>query len=134
MAISDYKSGQTHEIIGYIREQYGDELEFLWEGAQNARSAIWRVPQNRKWYGLLMAVTREKLVPHNKDTEAGEEVEVIDLRGEPMEIAEMVDRQRFFEGYHMNKKHWLTIVLDGTVETELICRLVDESYRIAAAK
>lgn len=75
-----------------------------------------------------------KIQRRDKDTEAGEEVEVIDLRGEPMEIAEMVDRQRFFEGYHMNKKHWLTIVLDGTVETELICRLVDESYRIAAAK
>ena len=31
-------------------------------------------------------------------------------------------------GYHLNKEHWSTIILDGTVEDELICQLIDESY------
>ena len=31
----------------------------------------------------------------------------------------------------MNKKHWLTIVFDGFVPVEELCRRVDESYELA---
>ena len=32
--------------------------------------------------------------------------------------------------YHMNKKHWLSIILDGTVPDRLISDLIADSYRI----
>jgi len=31
-------------------------------------------------------------------------------------------------GYHMNKKHWNTVILDGTVPVNEIERMVDRSY------
>ena len=31
-------------------------------------------------------------------------------------------------GYHMNKSHWNTIILDGTVPDDHICDMVDDSY------
>ncbi|MCF6356307.1 MAG: MmcQ/YjbR family DNA-binding protein [Draconibacterium sp.] len=31
-------------------------------------------------------------------------------------------------GYHMNKEHWNTIGLDGTIPPNLIKELIDESY------
>ncbi|MCU0750701.1 MAG: MmcQ/YjbR family DNA-binding protein [Akkermansiaceae bacterium] len=31
-------------------------------------------------------------------------------------------------GYHMNKKHWNTLLLDGSVPTKLIRELIDHSY------
>lgn len=33
-------------------------------------------------------------------------------------------------GYHMNKKHWNTVILDGTLSAELIHSMIDESYEI----
>lgn len=33
-------------------------------------------------------------------------------------------------GYHMNKRHWNTLVLDGTLPDELILSLVDDSYAL----
>jgi predicted DNA-binding protein (MmcQ/YjbR family) len=33
-------------------------------------------------------------------------------------------------GYHMNKKHWNTIMMDGTVPDELITDLIDHSYEL----
>lgn len=33
-------------------------------------------------------------------------------------------------GYHMNKKHWNTVVLDGTVPDKLLIELVDHSYNL----
>ena len=31
-------------------------------------------------------------------------------------------------GYHMNKKHWNTIEIDGSVPTELVKKMIDHSY------
>ena len=31
-------------------------------------------------------------------------------------------------GYHMNKKHWNTIVLDGSLSKALIMEMIDHSY------
>jgi len=35
-------------------------------------------------------------------------------------------------GYHMNKKHWNTIILDGTIPSSLILELVDHSYDLVS--
>ena len=36
--------------------------------------------------------------------------------------------------YHLNKQHWNSIILDGTVPQEEIQRMVGESYRLTAGK
>ncbi len=33
-------------------------------------------------------------------------------------------------GYHMNKKHWNTVILDGSVPAGEIRRMIDNSYRL----
>ena len=33
-------------------------------------------------------------------------------------------------GYHMNKRHWNTIVLDGTIPRGEIERMIDNSYTL----
>lgn len=37
-------------------------------------------------------------------------------------------------GYHMNKKHWNTIIADGTLTNKQILEMVDESYRLVIDK
>ena len=34
-------------------------------------------------------------------------------------------------GYHMNKKHWNTVIVDGRLSSKLILEMVDDSYRLA---
>ena len=31
-------------------------------------------------------------------------------------------------GYHMNKEHWNTLILDGSLPDELIFKMIDDSY------
>jgi len=31
-------------------------------------------------------------------------------------------------GYHMNKKHWNTIIIDGSIPDEVILGMIDDSY------
>lgn len=32
--------------------------------------------------------------------------------------------------YHMNKLHWVSVIMDGTVPTEIIKQLIDDSFNI----
>lgn len=36
-------------------------------------------------------------------------------------------------GYHMNKKHWITVLMDGTIPDTLFCRWIDASYDLVSA-
>lgn len=36
-------------------------------------------------------------------------------------------------GYHMNKAHWNSVVLDGTVPLDVIKKLVDDSWELVVA-
>lgn len=120
-----FKSACAREVISYVRAAYGGELEFLWKRFPG--NAVWRREDTRKWYGALLTVPERKL-----GLASGETAEIIDLRADPEELAALVDGERYFPGYHMNKKHWLTIRLNGMVPAEEIFRRIDESYRLAA--
>ncbi len=37
-------------------------------------------------------------------------------------------------GYHMNKKHWNTIVVDGTLSNHLLKECIDDSYTLVKGK
>jgi len=33
-------------------------------------------------------------------------------------------------GYHMNKRHWNTVILDGTIVDDEVCEMIDQSYAL----
>ncbi|MCI9081281.1 MAG: MmcQ/YjbR family DNA-binding protein [Lachnospiraceae bacterium] len=37
-------------------------------------------------------------------------------------------------GYHQNKEHWNTVILDGTIPDDTIKRMIAESYDLVMAK
>lgn len=119
-----FKTQQAKALIEYVRAAYGDELEFLWQKFPD--NAVWRRKDNQKWYGIILTVSRRRL-----GLPSDEIVEIIDLRLDPSEMEKTVDGQKYFPGWHMNKKHWYTMILDGSVELDELRRRVDESYSLA---
>lgn len=119
-----FKTEQAKALITYVRERYGDELEYLWKKFPD--NAVWRRKDTKKWYGALLTVSARKL-----GLNSDEHMEIIDLRMKPEDVTQIVDNQRYFPGYHMNKKHWITICLDGSVPMDEICERLDESYGLA---
>lgn len=59
-----------------------------------------------------------------------DDVESVNLKGEPEQ--NWVLRKQYpgiiFPGYHMNKRHWNTVLLNGSVPEDILEQLVDESY------
>ena len=56
------------------------------------------------------------------------ETDFINLKCPPDMVSILRQSPNFLPAYHMNKTHWLTIVLDHGVETEEIFKLLDWSY------
>lgn len=119
-----FKANYTKEIVAYVKNKYGDELEFLWE--KSPKNAVVRRKSSNKWYAVILTVSKRKL---NLDSD--EIIEVINLHNTVEEIKKLIDNKRSFPAYHMNKKYWCTICLDGTVELGEIYKLIDVSYELA---
>ena len=119
-----FKQDFTREILSYAKEKYGDDAEYLWNDLPDA--AVIRRKDTKKWYVLLMTV-----LPKRLGLEGDEPIEIVDLRFDVDELPLKIDGQRYFAGYHMNKKHWITMLLDGSVPLPEILYYVDKSYGLA---
>lgn len=122
-----FKNKQTKEIIQYVKEKYQDELEFLWKSSPN--NAIWRNKENQKWYAVLLTIPAQRL-----GMDSLEQIEIIDLRYPKGKTSDIIDNERIYAGYHMNKKSWITIVLDNRMETKKMIELLDNSYLLSMHK
>lgn len=125
--IDVFKSDYANEIIRYIKEKYNANPEYLWEKFPD--NAVFRNQSTNKWFAAILTTTR-KAIGRNEDGK----IEIIDLKAPPEEIQQLVDGKNYLPGYHMNKKHWFTIPLDGTVEIKTILKLIDNSYKTIIQK
>lgn len=110
----------TQKVIEYIRQKYGDELEFLWKNSSNA---IWRRKDTKKWYAVLLILSKRKL-----GFDSDEMVDILNLRIKSEDLESLLDQKKCFPAYHMNKQHWCTICLDSSLQLDDIFHHIDESY------
>ena len=115
-----FKQKQTKKVINYINKKYNTKLEFLWNDYPDC--AIARNP-NSKWYLLIMTISKRKLGLDSDDI-----IEIIDIKHPIDRIENIVDNVNIFKGYHMNKKHWITIILDNKIDDKILFKLIDTSY------
>ena len=114
------KRVDREEIFEYVKKQYGTIPEYLWSSSPD--SAVLR-HHNGKWYAVIMNVERSKLGLDGDDT-----VEIIDVKCDPDMTGMIIQTYGFLPGYHMNKQHWITILLDGIVGESKILDFLDMSY------
>lgn len=122
-----FKSDYAKKIIKYIAEKYKDEPEYLWDKTPN--NAVFREKSTEKWYAALLEVEKSKIGINEEG-----KIEIIDLKAAPDKIFSLVDNVNYLPGYHMNKKHWFTIKLDGSIPIKIIYTLIDESFNIIKKK
>ena len=125
--IDDYFSaGQANRIARLIQEKYGVRPEFLWDKAPE--HGVFRNLQNQKWFGIIMYVAR------NKITVGEGKIDVLAIKAAPDAIGTLLGRDGIYPAYHLNKKNWISIILDESLADEDIMRQVEASYRIVQGK
>ncbi|MRJ76554.1 MmcQ/YjbR family DNA-binding protein [Aeromicrobium sp. SMF47] len=59
----------------------------------------------------------------------------INLKAEPADVTGLVQTYASIErGYHMNKKHWITVQLDRSLPEGLLAELIEDSYDLVVDK
>ena len=120
-------SSQRERITQYIQDTYGTEAEYLW--ADSPDSAVFRHPASRKWYAIIMGALPERL-----DLPAGRTLDVMNVKCSTIMIGSLLATKGFLPAYHMNKNHWISIVLDNSVSDDQIIPLLELSYDSVAPK
>ena len=95
-------------MLLYTQRAYGVRPEFLW--AKFPANAALRHADTKKWFGVIIRLPRSKL-----GLPGGGDVDILDLKGAPRLIGSLIDGLRYLSAYHMNKEHWFTVLLDGSV-------------------
>ena len=116
--------GQTNRITNYIFLKYNDKPEFLWE--RSIHDGIFRNKNTNKWYGIIMNVDKSKV------TFGSGICEVINLKIDKKKILSLLEKKGYYPAYHMNKKYWISIILDDTLSDKEIEEKIDESYKLVS--
>ena len=116
------------KIIDYIKKKYKSSPEYLWKKYPDY--AVFLHEDNNKWFALQAPVPKDKL-----GLEGNEIVEVINVKVDDMFFRDvLIRRDGILPAYHMNKQHWITVLLDGSVSKERIYDLLEMSFMATASK
>lgn len=113
-------------IFQYVEDAYGTEPEYLWADAPGF--AVLR-NTDRKWYGIVMDVPRNKLGLDGEET-----VDILNVKCGKLLPGSLRMKPGYLPAYHMNKEQWISILLDGSVPGEEIRALIDLSYDLTRKK
>lgn len=118
---------QSNRISKLIKEKYNCDPNFEWKKFPGYAS--FKNQRTNKWYGIIMNVDKSKL-----DKSLSGEVEIIDIKLAPEKIEHLLNKEGFYPAYHMNKKNWISIILNGTIKDNYLMELIGESYLYSNSK
>ena len=123
--VQDFICPQTKRIMAQVQEKYGNQLEFLWEKSPD--TAVLRHEGNQKWYAVLMKISWDKL-------EKGREglVEAVNLKHD--QVSNLLSKKGIYPAFHMNKRYWLSLALDDSLQDEEVIELIERSWNLTVKK
>ena len=118
---------QKEEVILYIEKKYKIKPQFPW--APKAAHIVFKHSNNKKWFALIMRVTGDKLGLETKNI-----MDVINLKCDTDLLENIRMSKGILPAYHMNKKHWISVILDKRVADDTVKSLIDLSFELTAVK
>ena len=110
----------------YISESYGIDGEYTFG---DTSTAVYRHPSNRKWFAIVMNIPKRRLGIGGE-----EHIDIVNLKCDPNIVPDLVREEGIFPAYHMNKTHWISVLLDGSKDADTLKWLLDISYRLTDFK
>lgn len=114
-----FSSDQANRIASFISDKYNIVPDFPWDETPHQSSGVFRHIDNRKWFALVMNIKRGSV----DKSDSSEMVDVMNLKAEKIELKDGI-----YGAYHMNKRYWISIILDDFLSDEKVFALVESSY------
>lgn len=117
--LKDYRE----RVFDFVRAELNTKLETPW--AKHPEFYVMKTANRQKWYGLMMRISYQLLDPQQSGI-----VDVLNLKAPPLKIVDLIDYQTFYPAYHMNKKHWVSVVVDEKINLKQLQALIRQSYQL----
>ena len=75
-----------------------------------------------------------RVLPEKLGLAEGEALDVMDIKCSTIMIGSLLSIKGFLPAYHMNKNHWISILLNDSVSDDQIIPLLELSYDSVAPK
>ncbi|MFW0756376.1 MmcQ/YjbR family DNA-binding protein [Pseudomonas sp. H11T01] len=111
------------QFIEYVHKKYKTNPDYPW--AKLPDYAVFRHSDNEKWYALVMDIPSEKI-----GIVGAARVDVLELKVAPESVGSLRKKEGIYPAYHMNKEHWITVLLNGPLDAKEIHCLVQESFEL----
>ena len=109
-------------FLSYCSGTYGTSPDYPFE--EDFETAVLRHSDNRKWYALVMRVSRRKF-----GLDSDEVIEVVNLKLPVEMYGSFGAADGVYPAYHMNKLHWISVLLPDAPD-DLVQFLVDVSFEV----
>ena len=106
------------DIIKYIENNFKIKGEYPWDDYDYSTYKV-----NNKWFALIMNIPYKSLGLNKNGN-----IDVINLKNDPIKIEKLIDNNHYFKAYHMNKKYWITVILDYKTDIDKLKELINDSY------
>ena len=115
------------ELEQYIQETYVAQIDYPW--AKYPGYEVFRHESTKKWFALVMDIPKSRLGVSGNDS-----ISVVNVKCDKILIPSLWEQDGIFPAYHMNKEHWITIALNGSVPDDTIKMLIDMSFEATMNK
>ena len=114
-------------VFDYIKKKYHVLPEYPWRKYDS--NAVFRHTDNKKWFALVMDVQGNKL-----GLSGSEYIDVVNLKMDDLFFRDIIIKEDgIMPAYHMNKMHWVTVLLNGMVPEKRVLELIDMSFLATAS-
>ena len=114
-------------VFDYIKKKYHVLPEYPWRKYDS--NAVFRHTDNKKWFALVMDVQGNKL-----GLSGSEYIGVVNLKMDDLFFRDIIIKEDgIMPAYHMNKMHWVTVLLNGMVPEKRVLELIDMSFLATAS-
>ncbi len=114
------------EFLSYCSDVYITSPDYPFD--KDFETAVMRHSDNRKWYAIVMAVSRRKF-----GFDSNEVIDVINLKLPPEMFGSFGAADGVYPAYHMNKLHWISVLLPDASD-DVVKFLVNVSFEITGKK
>ena len=116
------------DVLHYVKDQYNSTIVKPFKTNPDIKALV---SPKGKWYALFLDVEYNKL---KKDSLVDSKVKIVNLKHIPSKISTVIDNRNIFPAYHMNKNHWISVVLDNNIDIEYVKELIELSYNLVNNK
>ena len=116
------------DVLRYVKERYNSTIVKPFKTNPDIKALV---TTKNKWYALFLDVEYSKL---QKDSLVDSKVKIINLKHISSKISAITDNRNIFPAYHMNKNHWISVVLDNNIDIEYVKELIELSYNLVNNK